>query len=652
MKNEQTLPTEKITSNSEQLAVLKNNFPQCFDKQGKFIVSKLQEILQADGVDLSRESYSLNWLGKSYARVLANEPIRTMLSEDTEHNQQEQNKNSHNLLIQGDNLEVLKHLKGAYTDKIKMIYIDPPYNTGSDGFVYQDDRSFSAEQFAELAGVDLDEAQRVLDFTQSNANSHSAWLTFMYPRLYIAKQLLKDDGVIFISIDDNEQAQLKILCDEVFGEGNFLGNIVRATGQTTGQDSGGLGSSFDYILVYGNNPLVELNGLPLTEHDLKRFQNKDEKGFYAYDQMRKTGSSDLREDRPNMYYSVKDPDGNDIYPIGPTGYDSRWRFEKKTYQNLVREDMILWKKTNKDGQLVWWPYVKYYLEGRTKRPSPLWTDTDGNKKAARDLRDLFNGVKVFSFPKPISVIQDLIRIATNNDKIEYVLDFFSGSGTTAHAVMGLNCLEDSNNRIVISVQLNEKIEESHEAYKVGYRTIFEITKDRIIKAGGKLAQDYPTRAFDRGFKIFKTHDNFLPEFKIQQLTLNFGELTTPNSHQVDLNFTEKLVSDDFSESQLQDILTTWKGLDKILLSENLNAISLGNYLAYGLGHVLYLVNKGFNTEALKILIQKLDDEHEFQVSKLVILGHHFDSKSQREVDEAMKNYNNKKSIPVDVVVRY
>ena len=172
MKTERTLPTERITANSEQLAVLKNNFPQCFDRQGKFIVSKLQEILQADAIDVSRESYSLNWLGKSYARVLANEPIRTMLSEDTEHNQQEQNKNSHNLLIQGDNLEVLKHLKGAYTDKVKMIYIDPPYNTGSDGFVYHDDRSFTPEQFAELAGLDLDEANRVLDFTQSNANSH------------------------------------------------------------------------------------------------------------------------------------------------------------------------------------------------------------------------------------------------------------------------------------------------------------------------------------------------------------------------------------------------------------------------------------------------------------------------------------------------
>lgn len=641
MKTEQTLPTELVTANSEQLSVLKSNFPQCFDRQGKFILSKLQEILQADGVDVSRESYGLNWLGKSYARVLANEPIRTMLSEDIEHNEQEQNKNSHNLLIQGDNLEVLKHLKGAYSEKVKMIYIDPPYNTGSDGFVYQDDRSFTPEQFAELAGVDMEEAKRVLDFTQSNANSHSAWLTFIYPRLYIAKQLLKDDGVIFISIDDSEHAQLKILCDEVFGEGSFLGNIVRATGQTTGQDSGGLGSSFDYILVYGNNPLVELNGLPLTEHDLKRFQNKDEKGFYAYDQMRKTGSNDLREDRPNMYYSIKDPDGNDVYPIGPTGYESCWRFEKKTYLKLVEENVILWKKTTKDGQLVWWPYVKYYLEGRTKRPSPLWTDIDGNKKAARDLRELFNGIKVFSFPKPISVIQDLIRIATNKDKVEYVLDFFSGSGTTAHAVMALNRLENTNNRIMISVQLDEKIEASHEAYKAGYHTIFEITKDRIIKAGEKLAQENPDSQFERGFKVFKTCENFLPPSiyrDLKQLTLSQSDKPSATTS--------------FDEAQLQDILTTWKGLDKILLSKNLNVISLGNYIAYGVGHVLYLVNKGFNTDALKELIQKLDNEHEFQVSKLVILGHHFDSKSQREIDEAMKNYNNKKSIPVDVVVRY
>lgn len=649
MKTEQTLPTEKITANSEQLAVLKSNFPQCFDKQGKFIVSKLQEILQADGVDLSRESYSLNWLGKSYARVLANEPIRTMLSEDTEHNQQEQNKNSHNLLIQGDNLEVLKHLKGAYTDKIKMIYIDPPYNTGSDGFVYQDDRSFTPEQFAELAGVDLEEAKRVLDFTQSNANSHSAWLTFIYPRLYIAKQLLKDDGVIFISIDDNEQAQLKILCDEVFGEANFQTQITRATGTPTGGGNQSVVNELDYILVYSkDNTNVGIKGLPLSEKESEIYNQSDEYGRYLTRSLRRTGGEDRREDRPSMYFPVINPEGSEVFPIGPTGYESRWICGEKTYKEMVSNNLIEWKLVKGEWQV----YQKFYLENRFKQPGNLWVNIEGNKKATLETRDLFDKKKIFDFPKPVSLIQKAISIVTEESHNSLILDFFAGSGTTAHAVLKQNA-EDGGNRQFICVQIAEEIEKDKEAYKAGYRTIFEITKDRIIKAGEKLAHEYPESNFERGFKIFSTCDNFLPEINTKQLTLNFDELAiTPDAHQVDLNFTEKLVSNDFSESQLQDILTTWKGLDKILLSENLNLVNLGNYLAYGLGHVLYLVNKSFNTDALKVLIQKLDDEHEFQVSKLVLLGHHFDSKSQREIDEAMKNYNNKKSIPVDVVVRY
>lgn len=280
MKTEQTLPIEKITANSQQLSVLKSNFPQCFDRQGRFIFSKLREILQADDVDVSRESYSLNWLGKSYARVLANEPIRTMLSEDYEHNQLEQNKNSHNLLIQGDNLEVLKHLKGAYTDKIKMIYIDPPYNTGSDGFVYKDDRSFTLEQFTELAGVGLEEAKRVLDFTQSNANSHSAWLTFIYPRLYIAKQLLKEDGVIFISIDDNEQAQLKILCDEIFGEANFIATLSIVNNISGRSDKKHIATSHEYLLAYQRTDSFISSGLPLNDNQVSEYKYSDDLGTY------------------------------------------------------------------------------------------------------------------------------------------------------------------------------------------------------------------------------------------------------------------------------------------------------------------------------------------------------------------------------------
>jgi adenine-specific DNA-methyltransferase len=217
--------TEEIKID-ENLAILKKHFPSCFDKDGRFNLEKFKEEIKIDEINLSKESYGLEWLGKSYARVLTFEPARTLLKEDEEWNKKDENINSENILIKGDNLEVLKHLVNAYYEKIKMIYIDPPYNTGNDGFVYQDDRKFSVKELMELAGVDEEKAKRILDFVNSKSNSHSAWLTFMYPRLYIARRLLKEDGVIFISIDDNEVAQLRLLMDEIFGEDNFVAQIV------------------------------------------------------------------------------------------------------------------------------------------------------------------------------------------------------------------------------------------------------------------------------------------------------------------------------------------------------------------------------------------------------------------------------------------
>ncbi|EQB2258356.1 site-specific DNA-methyltransferase, partial [Escherichia coli] len=247
----ETLFSETETANSKQLAVLKTNFPQCFDKNGAFIQEKLLEIIRASNVEISKESYCLNWLGKSYARLLANLPPTTLLSEDKDHNRREENKNSQNLLIKGDNLEVLKHMVNAYSEKVKMIYIDPPYNTGSDGFAYNDDRKFTPEQLSDLAGIDLDEAKRILEFTTNGSSSHSAWLTFIYPRLYIARELLREDGVIFISIDENELNQLKTICDEIFGEANFIENIV--WNKRIPKNDKGIGNIHEYILAYAKN---------------------------------------------------------------------------------------------------------------------------------------------------------------------------------------------------------------------------------------------------------------------------------------------------------------------------------------------------------------------------------------------------------------
>lgn len=397
---------ESVTPNSREMEVLKENFPSCFHSDGSFDLIRFKEFLN-DKVAVTQEGYELRFLGKNYAKMLAALDTETVIVPDEEHNSKPENKNSRNVYISGDNLDGLKHLLKSYAGQVKCIYIDPPYNTGTDGFVYNDNFEFTVENLVEKLSIDEDEATRILDLTNRGSASHSAWLMFMYPRLQLARDLLSSDGAIFISIDDNEQANLKLICDDIFGEENCMGTIARATGQTTGQDSGGFGSSFDYAFVYGRQPESDIAGIPLNSHDLKRFNNEDEQGWFAYDQLRKTGSNDRREDRPNMYYAIKDPDGNDLYPTATAGYDSCWRVEKKTYNKLVEDGYILWKKTVRNDQEVWWPYVKYYAEGRTKRPSPLWDDLEGNKKATRDVRALFDNVKIFDYVKPIAFISQV-----------------------------------------------------------------------------------------------------------------------------------------------------------------------------------------------------------------------------------------------------
>jgi adenine-specific DNA-methyltransferase len=483
----------------QNLETMKSLFPTIV-KEGKIDVEELKFLL-GDEIEVEEEYYHFTWAGKSMARREANKPSTATLRPNKSESKAWET--TGNIFIEGDNLEVLKLLQKSYADRIKLIYIDPPYNTGRD-FVYKDNYNDNLSNYLAISGQVDAEGKLKSTNTESEGRFHSNWLNMMYPRLKLARNLLHDDGIIFISIDDKEVDNLKKVCNEIFGEENFKGCIVRTTGQTTGQDSEGLGSSFDYLLVYTKSPETGFQGLPLTEHDLKRFENEDEKGKYAYDQMRKTGSNDKREDRPNMYYPVIDPDGCEVYPIGPGGYESRWRIEKNTYEKLCDEGFILWKKTKKEDRELWWPYVKYYLEGRTKRPSPLWDDLDGNKKASRDLRSLFDGKKIFDFPKPVQLLERIITISCESDDI--VLDFFSGSGTTAHAVFTLNAA-DQGRRKFVCVQLDEVTEKDSEAYKEGYKTIAEITKERIRRAGEKVKKDFTNQAgietLDVGFKAFK-----------------------------------------------------------------------------------------------------------------------------------------------------
>ena len=335
--------------------------------------------LDPSKAEIKEDGYGLNWVGKKEAYHNAftkNYKVLKPLKDDSKNWDE-----TENILIKGDNLDALKILRQNYFESIKMIYIDPPYNTKSDQFIYNDNFTSSTKKTLEDLGYDID----YIDYIENiqGAKTHSGWLNFMYPRLLLAKDLIKEDGVIFISIDDNEVAQLKIILDEIFGENNFIGNITRATGTTTGQDANKIGGSYDSLLCYIKSEKFKLFGIPLKGKDLNRFNNDDNdgKGKYALLQLRKTGNADRKEDRENMFYCIKAPDETDVYPIGPTDY----------------------------------------LNGRNKKVSNLWTDIDGNKKGSLELKNLFGKI-LFSNPKPTEFIKRLVHISNPNIVLDFVAE--------------------------------------------------------------------------------------------------------------------------------------------------------------------------------------------------------------------------------------
>ena len=332
--------------------------------------------------------------------------------------------NKYNFILEGDNLHGLYLLEKTHKNKIDLIYIDPPYNTGNRDFVYDDKMIDNVDEF-----------------------KHSKWLSFMNRRLQLAKKLLSDKGLIFISIDDNEIAPLKMLCNDIFGDNNFKGQIVRRTGTPTGQGNDIISNEVDYMLVYAKTTNAIFNGLPFTDEDSKIYNQEDNYGKYLNRPLRKTGGEDRREDRPSMYYGIEAPDGSVIYPIAPKGYESRWRCSEKTYFDLKNANRIEWKKQNNE----WKVYQKFYLEGRLKQPSNLWYDIEGNKKATITLKNILSENN-FDFPKPVELIKQIIRIASNKESI--ILDFFAGSGTTGQAVLEMN-QEDGGNRKFILCTNNE-----------------------------------------------------------------------------------------------------------------------------------------------------------------------------------------------------
>ena len=603
---------EAVMPNDKDLTVLHEHFPACFNPDGSFDIERFKEYL-SNKVSVTNEGYELRFLGKNYARLLASLDTTTVIVPDEAHNSKSENVNSQNIYISGDNLDALKHLLKSYPQKVKCIYIDPPYNTGTDYFVYKDSFNFSVEELSDKLSISEEQAKRIMDLTKRGSASHSAWLMFMYPRLLLARDLLCDDGAIFISIDDNEQANLKLICDDVFGEENCLGCICRSTGQTTGQDSGGLGSSFDYAFVYGRKPDLDIEGLPLTDHDLKRFENEDNNGKYAYDQLRKTGSNDRREDRPNMYYAIKDPDGTDVFPIATAGYESCWRVERKTYDQLVADDLILWKKTVRNGTEVWWPYVKYYLEGRSKRPSPLWTELDGNKKATRELRALFDDVKVFDYVKPVDFIKKIIQIAPNLKEGDIIMDFFSGSATTAHAIM-----ESNKKYRFIMVQIPSELDELITSQKIAKEylkkigrsgTLDQIGIERIIRVANRIRNEHPNTTADLGFRHFTLVEPSSETLdKLEKFTPETGFLL------------QNTVMQDFG---VPTVLATWLVRDGYGFTASVQSIDFAGYIGYYLDKHLYLINPELKNEAIAAITEKYETDGSFNPENIVLCGYSF-----------------------------
>lgn len=464
---------------------LKAVFPQCF-VEGKLDIDKLLSLC-GEYIDNDFEKYKFEWKGKSECLRIAGKRSTGTLRPCPEESVDFENTN--NLYIEGDNLEVLKLLQTAYYRKVKMIYIDPPYNTGND-FVYEDDFKDPLAKYKEIT------SQTTKSNPETMGRYHTNWLNMMYPRLRLASNLLRDDGVIFISIDDNEVDNLKKICNEVFGEENFIAQITREAIKG-GSQSKYIRVTHDYILIYSKNINdVEFGGVEVEGRTLNL---QDEKGAYAKGrELNKWGAGSRREDSPSMYFPIKGPNGEDVYPIRNDGTEGRWRLGKEKMHKKVNDGDVIFEKRS-DGTYIVYEKIRDD-SNREKQFISIFKDEYINAKGTEEIKKLFQIEKsYFDYAKPVNLVNDLILMSKVSDE-DIVLDFFSGSATTAHAVMQLNA-EDGGKRQFIMVQLPEVTDEKSEAFKAGYKNICEIGKERIRRAGAKIKEQ--NADVDVGFKVLK-----------------------------------------------------------------------------------------------------------------------------------------------------
>ena len=522
-------------------------------------------LLLGDNIEENDERYQFTWNGKNNAIKISQTPSMGTLRPDKESSKNWDN--TENLYIEGDNLEVLKLLQKSYFGKIKMIYIDPPYNTGRD-FVYKDNFRDSIANYKEVTN------QTTKSNAETNGRYHTDWLNMMYPRLKLARNLLREDGVIFMSIDENEEGNLTKICDEIFGEDNLVTKIPWQARQSVQNDTD-ISSSHEYILAYSKNRRKEHRRLKESNQskwynmksfacyplplDKEKFSNpdNDSRGIWKADPF------DAPNVRPNLTYEIVNPNTGIGY-MPPRG--RCWRTDENSYNKLLKDNRIVFGKLG-DSK----PQLKVFYDEKKEFGSVATTWFDGNRcgtatNGTKELQRLFDGIAYFDTPKPTKLLNELLILSTKNDDI--ILDFFSGSATTAHAVIQLNA-EDNGNRKFIMVQLPETTDEKSEAYKAGYKNICEIGKERIRRAGEKVISESGKSDLDIGFKVFKLDDS-----NIKEWSPNYNELETTLDE-----MTDNLKVGRTKEDLLFEILIKM-GIE---LTDSIEEINIGNKKIYNIG---------------------------------------------------------------------
>ncbi|EIB6804464.1 DNA methyltransferase [Enterococcus faecalis] len=659
---------ENASANKKEITVLKEHFPACFKEDGSFDIERFKEYLSED-INVVNEGYELKFLGKNYARLLVTLETETVIVPNEEHNQKEENKDSENIYITGDNLDGLKHLLKSYAGKVKCIYIDPPYNTGSDGFVYNDNFNFTVEELTEKLSIGEEQAQRILDLTKRGSASHSAWLMFMYSRLQLARDLLSDDGVIFISIDDNEQANLKLLCDDVFGEENFISTLTVENNPKGRKNSSYVSVSSEFCVCYCKDKDIGafVENIPKNVNDM----TLDEDGKYVHNSGKRVLVGE------NKYNNVV------------TNLNSDKHYT--VYYHRDNKDMILKKEESintKDSELVSNGYIRYisynddefventYTENKFKelfkKKSLDFKDDKiyeknfnstiriksilNNRKydavinnevvpfeidlkstsAKQDVEDLF-GFTAFDYPKNTSFIKLLITLCTKENDI--VLDFFSGSASTAHSVM-LQNEEENLKRKFIMVQLPEVIDSKNIAYKHGYRSIDEIGRDRIIKAANRIKNEYPDTNIDLGFKHYTL-------LEPTNETINKLVEFTPNKDEMIINNT---ILDEFG---VPTVITTWLNNDGYGLTSEAEKIMFAEYETYYKDKHLYLVHPELLNEAIEEIVVKYETDGDFNPENIVLFGYSFTWTELESLKTNLKRLQDtEKNLRINFDVRY